>query len=91
MANKTIHMTKVRQILRHHVQGAGSKQISKLTGVARNTVKRYVRQFTEESMTIEEIDRMSDYELDSALPSHRHSLDPRLEQLQAFSQHGKAT
>jgi transposase len=85
MANKTIHMTKVRQILRHHVQGAGSKQISKLTGVARNTVKRYVRQFTEEAMTIEEIDRMSDYELDMRFAILTDiPLDPRLEQLQAL-------
>lgn len=85
MANKTILMTKVRQILRHHVQGAGSKQISKLTGVARNTVKRYIRQFTEESMTIEEIDRMSDYELDMRFAILTDiPLDPRLEQLQAL-------
>lgn len=83
MANKTIHMTKVRQILRHHTQGAGSKQISKLTGVSRNTVKRYVRQFTEEEMTIEEIDRMSDYDLDMRFAILTDiPLDPRLEQLQ---------
>lgn len=85
MANKTIHMTKVRLILRHYTQGAGSKQISKLTGVSRNTGKRYVRQFTEEEMTIGEIDLMSNYELDMRFAILTDiPLDPKLEQLQAL-------
>ena len=50
MANKTILMTKVIQILRHHTQGIGSKQITRLTGVYRNKVKRYIRQFTLEAL-----------------------------------------
>jgi len=85
MANKTILMTKVRQILRHHQQGVGSKQINHLTGVSRNTVKRYIRQFIIEELTLEDIERMSDYELDmrfAILTDMR--VDPRLEQLQSL-------
>lgn len=85
MANKTILMTKVRQILRHHVQGIGSKQINRLTGVSRNTVKRYIRQFTLEELTLEDINLMSDYELDMRFANLTDiHADPRLEQLQAL-------
>ena len=45
MANKAIEMIKVRQILRLYEQGHSKVQISILTGVARNTVKRYLRKF----------------------------------------------
>jgi transposase len=85
MANKTILMTKVRQILRLHMQGIGSKQIDRLTGVSRNTVKRYIRQFTIEELTIEEVNLMSDYELDMRFANLTDiRADPRLEQLQSL-------
>ena len=46
MANKTITMNKIRQIIRLHTQAKGSKWISKHTGVSRNTVKKYIYTFT---------------------------------------------
>ena len=64
MANKTILMIKIRQILLHHAQGIGSKQITRLTGIAWNTDKCYIRQFTLEEMTLGDIDLMSDYKRD---------------------------
>ena len=47
MANKTIDMFKIRQILRLYADGYGSKFISKTSGIARNTVKKYLLQFVE--------------------------------------------
>ena len=40
MANKTIFMSRIRQILRLYTQGASKKKISELTTASRNTVKK---------------------------------------------------
>jgi len=85
MANKTIHMTKVRQILRLHSEGSGSKEIHRLTGVSRNTVKRYIQQYTTEELTIPDVDLLSDYELDMRFAKLTDiRADPRLEHLQTL-------
>jgi len=59
-------MYKIRQILRQYEDGKGSKFISKTTGVARNTVKKYLIQFASLRLTIEDIKKMSDSKLASA-------------------------
>lgn len=64
MANKTILMTKVMQILGYHHQHTSLKEICRLTGISRNTIKRYIRQFTIEELNWDDIERMTDYELD---------------------------
>ena len=63
MPNKTIDMFKIRQILRLYADGYGSKFISKTTGVARNTVKKYLLQFVELRLTISDTDLMSDAQM----------------------------
>ena len=63
MPNKPIEMYKIRQILRLYADGKGSKFISKTTGVARNTVKKYLIQFASLRLTIEDIEKMSDGKL----------------------------
>lgn len=85
MANKTISMTKVRQILGYHNQGTKLKEISRLTGVSRNTIKRYIRQFVVDELTWEDVEQMSDYELDMLFANLTDiQPDPRLEQLQSL-------
>jgi hypothetical protein len=64
MANKTIHMSKVRQILRLFVQGKSKKQISELTASSRNTIRKYLYKFIQERITYEEAEQMSDQQLD---------------------------
>ena len=66
MSNKPIEMYKIRQILRLYAGGKGSKFISKTTGVARNTVKKYLIQFASLRLTIEDVEKMSDGKLASA-------------------------
>ncbi len=66
MSNKTIDMFKIRQVLRLYSDGRGSKFISKTTGVARNTVKKYLLQFIELRITIAQVDSMSDGQLAKA-------------------------
>ena len=85
MANKTILMNKVRQILRFFTQGVSKIQISKKTGASRNTVKRYISRFIAEKMTFDTLNALTDTELEVLFSSfdlpHR---DPRYEQLQAL-------
>ena len=60
MSNKTIDMFKIRQLLRLYADGRGSKFISKTTGIARNTVKKYLLRFIELHLTIDRVEAMSD-------------------------------
>src|SRR5450755_4614558 len=60
MSNKTIDMYKIRQLLRLYASGRGSKFISSTTGIARNTVKKYLLQFVSLKLTMMEVEEMSD-------------------------------
>jgi hypothetical protein len=60
MANKTILMTRIRQILRIYIQGESKKQISQLTSSSRNSINKYIHKFILEQLT---------------LPVHKHPLN----------------
>ena len=64
MANKTIDMSRIRQIIRLYTQGTSKKKISTLTASSRNTVKKYIGKFIQERLTYEDVEAMSDYALD---------------------------
>ena len=83
MANKAIEMIKVRQILRLYEQGHSKVQISILTGVARNTVKRYLRKFIAGQYTYERVSGLSDHELEMLFGRDEEpQFDPRFDALQ---------
>jgi transposase len=83
MANKSINMLKLRQILRYYTQGTSKKQISAITGVARNTVKRYIGRFTTLRITYEVVASLSDHELEKLFTEPNPRLpDERFERLQ---------
>ena len=63
MSNKPISMYKIRQLLRLYATGKGSKFISATTGIARNTVKKYLLQFVSLRVTMTDIEAMSDAQL----------------------------
>lgn len=63
MSNKTIEMISIRQLLRLYTLGKGTKFISQATGVARNTVKKYLLRFVALKLTMSDIDKMSDAQL----------------------------
>ena len=63
MSNKTIEMHTLRQVLRLYASGRGTKFISRSTGVARNTVKRYMYKYVILNTTYELIEKMSDAQL----------------------------
>lgn len=64
MANDPISMIKIRQILRLQSQGCSKLQIAAQTEIARNTLKKYIREFISSGLTFEEINELSDKELE---------------------------
>ena len=64
MANNPISMIKIRQILRLQSQGCSKLQIAAQTGIARNTLKKYIREFIASGLTFDEINELSDKELE---------------------------
>ena len=63
MPNKPISMSKLKQIIRLHCQGSGSKSISAATGVSRRTVKEYIKKFVALRLTFEEVEALEDVKL----------------------------
>ena len=57
-------MTKIRSILRLYTQGVSKKTISEKAGATRNTVKKYIRQYIAMNRPLEELEQMSDTELE---------------------------
>jgi len=64
MANKKTDMSKLRQILRLHAQGERKLKISELTGVSRNTLKKYLKIYLRLGLTLQDIEVFSDQQLD---------------------------
>ena len=47
MANRPISMSKIRHILRLQAQGRSKLQIAAQTGISRNTLKKYLKEFVD--------------------------------------------
>jgi transposase len=65
MANNNINMSKIRHILRLHLQGRSKLQIAELTGVSRNTLKKYLKEFDAHDLSYAALDILSDKELEA--------------------------
>ena len=57
-------MSKIRQILRLYSQGRSNLQIASQTGMSRNTLKKYLKEFKESLLTFEQINELSDKDLE---------------------------
>lgn len=81
-------MSKIKQIIRLHCQGKGSKTISQATGVSRRTVKEYLKRFLALHLTLEEADAMDSVHLhDLIFPPAKSPKVPdqaRLQRLEAM-------
>jgi len=64
MANKPITMSKLRLVLKLHCQGQSKLKISKIAGLSRNTVIKYVQVYAGLKSTWEQINQLPDKELD---------------------------
>ena len=63
MANQTLNMSKLRQVIKLYCQHKGTRKISECIGVSRNTVKKYIRKFQYLGSTWAELSMMADKEL----------------------------
>jgi transposase len=86
MANKSINMSKIRQVIRLYTQSKGKTFISGQTGVSRNTVKKYIRIFRELRTSYQELNEMSDQQLTELFGKPNVVVEPseRKENLIAF-------
>ena len=63
MPNKQLGMEKIRQVLRCYSQGHGTKSISSMLSVSRNTVKKYLQVFQRSGLDYEQMLFLPDQEL----------------------------
>jgi transposase len=86
MSNNLIIMSKARSILKMYTEGVSKQSISVRTGATRNTVKKYIRQFIAMGKTLEEIDKLSDTQLETVFSTPRQEVatDQRKADLLAF-------
>jgi len=63
MPNKRISMNKIRQVLRCHAAGYGSRSISVMLSLSRTTVRKYLLSFMRSRMEIEEVLSMDEKSL----------------------------
>lgn len=82
MANNSINMNKIRQILRLHHLGIGKLKIAETTGVARNTIKKYIKEFLQSGLNFSEINSLCDKDLEDLFVKHDSiRSNPKLETL----------
>ena len=85
MAGKSIEMSKLRNVIKLHLQGKSKVFISQYLGISRNTVKKYIRQFSALKMPYEEIEVLSDLSLEALfINAPQRELPEHLKALYAF-------
>lgn len=67
MANNPISMTRIRHLLRLHSQGRSKLLIAEQTGIARNTVKKYLKTFARTGLSFEQAESLTDKALEDLL------------------------
>ena len=79
-------MFTIRQVLRLYATGRGTKYISQSTGVARNTVKKYLYRYVQLKITMEQVDNMSDAQMSKSFLAKQSVpiLDKRAKDLEAL-------
>ncbi len=75
-------MNKIRQILRLHSTGVSKLKIAEQTGVARNTIKKYIKEFTQSGLLYLEVNSLCDKDLeDLFVKQDSIQVNPKLETL----------
>jgi len=85
MAGTSITMNKLRKVIRLHTEGKSKRFISDYLRLSRNTVKKYINRFISSRLSFEELEALSDTELEALLlKSEEKVLSPREEALYAY-------
>lgn len=75
-------MSKVRQILRLYSQGRSKLLIAKQTGVSRNTLKKYLKEFELSGLSFKEVNELGDKDLEDLFIKHEEQpITPKLQTL----------
>jgi len=81
-------MSKVRNIIRLYTEGVSKQSIGERTGLPRNSVKKYIRLFLASDKSPQDIEQMSDTELElmfmDMAPSSHIEDDQRYKELLEF-------
>lgn len=84
MSAETIPMSKLKQVLQLHADGASNRSIAICIGVYKSTVNKYVRQFKELGIPLNELLVKDDPELERLFNGgHPAYADPRFDELSA--------
>lgn len=86
MANKTLSMHKIRQILLFLDRGFSQRAIEKETGVNRRTISSYLHRFKESGFSFSDLLLFQDHELEAYLTfdkAPKEPVEPRHEEFQA--------
>lgn len=85
MANHPIAMSKLRQVLKLYSRGIGKKAIARQLGTSKNTVKLYIDRISQTRLTIQELLKKSDSDLNELFnPPRKEYTSDRLKQLYSF-------
>lgn len=85
MAAKPIDMSRLRKVLKLHVQGKSKSFISSYLRLSRNTVKKYIKQFIGLNITFDALSDLSDMALEELfIKSQQIELNPKLKALYGF-------
>ena len=87
MPNKAISMNKIRQVLRCYASGSGTRSISSMLNLSRNTVKKYLQVYQKSGLSLEGIQSMDDSSLCTLFQEktkHPEEPSPRYKELQAL-------
>ncbi len=85
MANQNINMSKLRQILKHYSHKQGTRTIRDLTGVSRNTVKKYIAHYKSLRIPWSELSKLNDKELSALFIEEIVVADPPERQLELYA------
>lgn len=82
MAGKPKRMSQIKQLLRLHSQGKKIKEIARILGMSKNTVKVYLEKYVKLRLSIEDLVKLADPELETRFHSGNPAYcDNRFEQL----------
>lgn len=86
MANKLISMQKLRQLIRLHSQGKGTKAIAGFMSMSRTTVKKYLHRLKESGMDADQVLQLNDKALSDLLQEKEVSppISSRLQVLESL-------
>ena len=87
MPNKRISMNKIRQVLRCYASGSGTRSISSMLNLSRNTVKKYLQVYQKSGLSLESVLSLDDSSLCTLFQEqHKRSEEPpaRYKELQAL-------